>query len=315
MIAGQQVRDTIPHGLDDGRPLVPEHDGHHVGMDAVHRVGVGAAHARRRHPDLHLAGLGRVELEVLEPQVVDVPEHRGAHASKYDLAQRVPMRHARGVTKPKVTVRGEATIRARPDQAHLSLEIVKVDRHPDDAHADVARRSQAMDALFEDLGIPKERRTTTGVSVRPEQEWSGNRWVRKGWRASNRVLVRLEDPSALGRLVGEAVDRVEATVEGPWWTVTQDHPARAEAYIGAARHARTKAQAYAGALGCALGAITEIREPGTGHGGVPIERIDHSRATFSVSASRAVEEAPQIDVDPGEVEIAGAVEVTFALET
>ena len=31
--------------------------------------------------------------------------------------------------------------------------------------------------------IPRERRTTTGVSVRPEHSWSGSRWERKGWRA------------------------------------------------------------------------------------------------------------------------------------
>lgn len=219
------------------------------------------------------------------------------------------------MTEAKVTVRGEATVRVRPDLAQLSLEIIKVDRHPDDAHADVARRSQAMDALLEELSVPKERRTTTGVSVRPEQEWSGNRWVRKGWRASNRVLVRLEDPSVLGRLVGEAVDRVEATVEGPWWTVSQQHPAWMEAYTGAAEQARTKAGAYAGALGCTLGAIAEIREPGTGHGGEPpIARVAFSQS-LAASASRAVEEAPQIEVDPGEIEVSGAVEVTFALET
>lgn len=225
------------------------------------------------------------------------------------------MGHARRVTEPTVTVRGEATVRARPDQAQLSLEIFKVDRRPDDANADVARRSQGLDALFEELAIPKERRTTTGVSVRPEQGWTGNRWVRKGWRASNRVLVRLEDPSVLGRLVGEAVDRVEATVEGPWWTVTQHHPAWTETYSEAAEQARTKAAAYAAALGCTLGAITEIREPGTGHGGEPpIARVAYS-PVLAASASRAAEEAPpQIEVDPGEVEISGAVEVTFALE-
>jgi len=60
--------------------------------------------------------------------------------------------------------------------------------------------------------------------------------------------------------------------------------------------------------------VTEIREPGTG-------RSDRSGVqTFGASASVAMaarggeQASPQIDVDPGELDVFGSVEVTFALE-
>jgi uncharacterized protein len=219
-------------------------------------------------------------------------------------------------TGPTVTVLGEASVRVRPDQAQIQLEVVKVERRSEDAHRDVAVRSERLEALLEELRVPKDKRTTTGVSVAPEQSWSGSRWERKGWRAANRIVDRLEDAAIAGRLIADAVDRAEATVGGPWWVVTPANPARMEACSQAALQARGKAQAYAAAVGLRLGAVTEIREPGTG-------RSDRSAVqTFAASASVAMaargggEQAPtQIDVDPGELDVFGSVEVTFALES
>lgn len=218
-----------------------------------------------------------------------------------------------------VTVRGDASLRTRPDEAQMHLEVGKVDRHADDAHADVARRSRALDALLEELEVPAERRRSTGVSVRPEHSWSGSRWERKGWRASNGIALRLQDPTIVGRLVGEAVDRAEAAVSGPWWSVTPEHPSRTEVCAEAARRARAKAEAYATALGLRLGEVLEIREPGTGHGeeGGPrafVTPVAAQAAPVPFAERGAPAPPPTIDVDPGEVEVHGSVEVTFALE-
>jgi len=216
---------------------------------------------------------------------------------------------------PTVTVLGTASVRVRPDQAQIQLEVSKVARHPDEAHEDVAARSGRLDELLEELGVPKEQRTTSGVSVAPERSWSGGRWERKGWRATNRIIVRLDDASVAGRLIADAVDRVEASVGGPWWVVTPAHPQRMEACTQAALQARGKAEAYAAAVGLRLGPVTEIREPGTGHPDRLATQAFAAAAPVAM-ASRAGEEAPPapIEVDPGEVEVFGSVEVTFELE-
>jgi uncharacterized protein YggE len=97
--------------------------------------------------------------------------------------------------------------------------------------------------------------------------------------------------------------------------VTPAHPQRMEACTQAALQARGKAEAYAAAVGLRLGPVTEIREPGTGHPDRFATPAFAAAASVAM-ASRAGEEAPPapIEVDPGEVEVFGSVEVTFELE-
>jgi len=220
-----------------------------------------------------------------------------------------------------VTVRGAATIRVAPDEGHLEMSLFKVDRRPEDAHADVAWRAGELEMLLDELGIAPADRTTTGVSVAPESEWTGSRWQRKGWRASMRTSLRLHDASVVGRLIAEAVDRVEAAVSGPWWVLTPDHPSRIEVCSAATQDARTRAEAYARGVGLGLGDVVEIREPGTGHrpgGGMDPFTIAAPVAT--PMAMRAFSDQgqqqpppPEVNVEPGEVDVSCAVEVTFAL--
>ena len=58
---------------------------------------------------------------------------------------------------------GTASVRVRPDQAQIQLEVSKVARHPDEAHEDVAARSERLDDLLDELGVPKEQREVFGL--------------------------------------------------------------------------------------------------------------------------------------------------------
>ncbi len=175
-------------------------------------------------------------------------------------------------------------------------------------------RSQRLDALLDELGVPKEQRTTAGVSVAPEQSWSGSRWERKGWRAANRIVVRLDDASVAGKLIADAVDRAEATIDGPYWVVTPANPARMDACSEAALQARGKAEAYAAAVRLRLGRVIEIREPGTGHPDRAAGQTFPAPALAMAARGSDEPAPPHIGVDPGEVEVFGSVEVTFTLE-
>jgi hypothetical protein len=55
-----------PDLLDDSGPFVAEDDGKIGRVDALSHVQVGVANAARRHADLQLARLRRVELELLD---------------------------------------------------------------------------------------------------------------------------------------------------------------------------------------------------------------------------------------------------------
>lgn len=206
-----------------------------------------------------------------------------------------------------ITVRGDASVPGRPDEVVVTLQLSAVRAAPDEAYSDVAARSEQLDALLEELGVPADARSTTGVTLQEHLEYDERgRAEQRGYRASNGLSIRLSDHSALARLLREAATGTQAQIAGPYWVIAADNPARLEACRRAAETARRKAEAYAGALGLRLGALVAAIEPGTS----PPDRA----AKRMVAAFAPMMEEPQIRVDPGQLDVHGAVEVTYALE-
>ena len=69
---------------------------------------------------------------------------------------------------PSVTVRGEAVLRAEPDEAMLWVTLSALEHDPGKALADVSRRSDALVAILDALGVANNDRSTTGVTVYQE---------------------------------------------------------------------------------------------------------------------------------------------------
>ena len=214
-----------------------------------------------------------------------------------------------------VTVRGEALVPGEPDEAHVFVEIKAVEKTPQKAMADASERSRRLQTIFADLGVPDSARSTSGITLTEETEWESKSGRRKhvGFRASNRVTVRLDDVDTVARLVAEATDKCEAIVRGPQWQIALANPARAEAFRAAAEDARRKAEAYASALGVTLGDVLTVIEPGLAVRTHQRHEIMPAPAP-AASPGRAAAPAPEIQVEAGALDIPAAVEVTFALE-
>jgi len=101
-----------------------------------------------------------------------------------------------------------------------------------------------------------------------------------------------------------AVDRVQALVDGPWWSVDGDNPARLEACGEAARDARRKAEAFAEASGLTVGPIVSISEA--------VETPWRGGEMLSVGA-RTVS-AEEIGIEPGQLDVVASVTIAFAIE-
>ena len=206
--------------------------------------------------------------------------------------------------EPVVRVQGMATARAIPDRAEVHLTVSAAG--PDRAAALTATsaKADAVGALLRDAGLPEGSWRTSGVRVNPEYEWVENRRVLTAYRAVAQftVVVR-DDLSVVDVVVGHAVARADADVDGPYWTVSPGNRARLEAYTQAALDARARADAYARALGRGLGPVVRIDEQND-QGGRPQPRM-------MMAAMPA--EQPAETVHVGEVDIEAAVTVTFAL--
>jgi uncharacterized protein len=199
-----------------------------------------------------------------------------------------------------ITVRGRGFVSAQPTEVFVSLESAAVRPTAAEAFGEATRRHAALDALCEELGIDERRRTTTGTSVFEYREQVEDAI---SWRASYSTVVHLEDAELAGRLLREAVEKVEARVAGgPWWRVGADDPARLEACRLAAADAERRATVYAEALGLRRSNVLRVVEIGASDLG----REGPGPVSFGPS------EEPELR--PGTAEISAAVDVAFELE-
>jgi uncharacterized protein YggE len=203
--------------------------------------------------------------------------------------------------RPTVTVRGDASIRAEPDEAFLWITLSALEDAPGPALSDVSARSERMIALLEEVGVGRSERSTSGVTVHEEFDHTEKGRRSLGHRAVSRVSVRLTDPVLIGRLIAQTTTDLAARIDGPSWLISLDNPARLEAAREAAADARRKAQAYAEGVGALLGELIRLAEPGDPH--------------VAFRAARAVVYSPEsMPVEPGEHEVAASIQATFALE-
>jgi hypothetical protein len=202
-----------------------------------------------------------------------------------------------------VRVQGTATTRAMPDQAELRLTVSALAGDRAAALAAAGSRADAVAAVLRDAGVPDTDWRTSGVRVQPEYDWvDGHRTV-AGHRAEAQYAVLARHAlDALGAVVVDAVGRADADVDGPHWIVSSSNPARLEAYAQAALDARSRASAYAQALGLRLGEVVRIDEL----------TDDAARPQPRMMAAMASGPGPET-VHVGDVEVGAAVTVTFAL--
>src|SRR5690242_9138879 len=120
-----------------------------------------------------------------------------------------------GRSTPTVTVRGEAVLRAEPDEAMLWITLTVLEADPGHALADVSRRSDALVALLDELGVARTDRSTTGVTVYEEFDRTPSGRRSLGHRAAASVSVRLSDPEPIGQLITKATTELQARFDGP----------------------------------------------------------------------------------------------------
>lgn len=204
-------------------------------------------------------------------------------------------------SRPTVTVVGEAAIRTEPDEAIVWITLAAIEPSPGPALADVAKRSDALVQMLEELAVAREDRSTTGVTVGEEFEHTNDGRRSVGHRALATTSVRLADTELIGRLVMRATDELDARIAGPSWRISMSNPVWLEAATQASARAKAKAAAYAAGVDARLGALLALSEP------------EHVHGTGIRMAARAAA-GPDVHFEAGEQEVTATVSATFVLE-
>lgn len=161
-----------------------------------------------------------------------------------------------------VTVTGEATVLATPDQATISLGVTT--NGPNAAEA-MAANSKALAAVLERLkaaGIEERDLQTSNLSLMPN--WvgydSGSTPSIGDYTASNMLNVRVRALDQLGTILDASIADGANTLNGITFELAVPGPTLDEARKAAVTDARARATVLVEAAGAKLGKITAITE-------------------------------------------------------
>jgi uncharacterized protein len=172
-----------------------------------------------------------------------------------------------------ISVTGEATVSVPPDLAQIDAGVTseaKTAREASDANN--AAMGKVLLAL-KGASIDEKDFQTSRLSLQPQA--APNRPGPAsivGYRASNRVTIRLRDVTKVASVIDTLVAAGANDVGGINFTVSQASKLLDEAREQAIADARRKADIYAKAAGVSLGAPLSITEEG-GHGPIPYRRM------------------------------------------
>ncbi|MDE2182178.1 MAG: SIMPL domain-containing protein [Alphaproteobacteria bacterium] len=167
---------------------------------------------------------------------------------------------------PTITVTGQGTVQAAPDEANFSTGVVS---QAPTAAAALAANSRAMRAVFDTLhrvGIADKDIQTSDFAVSPQYQTCkpgvacAQRIV--GYQVSNNVAVTVEDLTKAGGVLDALVASGSNQVGGIGFSIHDPKPLLAKARAEAVADAVDRATTIARAAGVALGAIQSIKEGG-----------------------------------------------------
>jgi uncharacterized protein YggE len=204
---------------------------------------------------------------------------------------------------PAISVTGEATVSVPPDQAQIDGGVTsdaKTAREASDANN--AAMGKVLLAL-KGAGIDEKDYQTSRLSLQPQ--YAPNRSGPSpvvGYRASNRVTVRLRDVTKVAGIIDVLVGAGANELGGINFVVTQASKLLDEAREKAVADARRKAEIYAKAAGVTLGEPLGISEEG---GSAPVFRSKMAVGGMAASA------AP---IAQGEETLSVTVSVSWAIK-
>jgi uncharacterized protein YggE len=201
-----------------------------------------------------------------------------------------------------IRVSGDSRVNVRPDVAVLFTGVESTGKDLARVTKDAAGQMRRVLAAIRESGVPEKDVRTTRHDVQVERPWDkGRPGPITGYTISDEVRVTVRDLAKLGPLIERVTAAGSNSIRSLSFEKDDPTAERAQALAQAYASARAKAEALARAAGVALGEVISLSETVQGPV-VPVFR-----------GARLAAEADGAAVSAGEVEIAGSVEVTFAI--
>ena len=206
---------------------------------------------------------------------------------------------------PAITVNGEATITAEPDQAQIDIGVTTQSRTAPEASKETAERSaRVLAEVKRVLGKGDEARTS-GYSLNPQYRYpQGGKPEIVGYVANNIVRIKMARIDDVGKLIDAAMGAGANNINRLLFTLKDEETIRLEALRQASAKARSKAEAIAASLGLKVLRISAVSEG---------ERSFQPILRQAPMMREAAAAAPT-PIEPGTVEVRSTVTLTIEVE-
>jgi uncharacterized protein YggE len=193
-------------------------------------------------------------------------KHRTALAAAVALTLLVAPALAQTMPPAVISVTGEATVSVAPDLAQIDGGVTSEAKTAREAsEANNAAMGKVLLAL-KGAGIEEKDFQTSRLSLQPQSAPNPSRpgpSAIVGYRASNRVTIRLRDVTKVANVIDTLVAAGANDIGGINFTVSNASKLLDEAREHAVADGRRKAEIYAKAAGVTLGAPLSISEEGS----------------------------------------------------
>jgi uncharacterized protein YggE len=163
---------------------------------------------------------------------------------------------------PAITVTGEAQASAAPDMAEIDGGVTTEARTAREASEANAKAMTAAMTALKNLGIIERDIRTSRISIYPQMAQGQGAPRITGYRATNRVTVKLRDVAKVAETIDALVGAGANEIGGINFIVSEPSKLLDRARADAVADARRKAEIYAQAAGVTLGAAIAIHEDG-----------------------------------------------------
>ena len=162
---------------------------------------------------------------------------------------------------PSISVNGEATIAAEPDQAQIDIGVTTQARTaPDASRENTERLARVLAEVKKLLGKGDEVKTS-GYALNPQYRYpQGGKPEIVGYQANNTVRIKMSKLDDVGKVIDAAMQSGANNINRLSFTLKDEDAARLDALKQASAKAKAKAEAIAASLGLRIVRIASVIE-------------------------------------------------------
>ena len=181
-----------------------------------------------------------------------------AQASTTSSAVQVPIN---GAVPPGIVTTGEATVRARPDAAIVTVGAIVQGATADEAQALLSDRINKVLTHAKALSVTENDTKTVIYRIDPQYAYEPGKAPRlTGFQGNQQIALTLHGTDGVGKALDMLVQNDGATTAAVAFTLLDAKAAQASAREQAIQDARGKAQAMAKAAGVQVGKVISVSD-------------------------------------------------------